>query len=169
MLHVVAFYSASCRKKIATGPRTALSHRSQGEKRLPQTIDREASMVFVFLSIGAIALFGIFLPTATYFDTRRKEQEAFYKAETLRRITESSGDGAKAAMEMLREEARRKRLDKRESLKVSGLINIAVGVGMMIFLHYVPGAGFASMAGLIPGLIGVAILIHVYFLAAPIE
>jgi hypothetical protein len=35
-------------------------------------------------------------------DSRRKEREAFYKAETFRRVAEASGEGAKAALEMLR-------------------------------------------------------------------
>ena len=38
-------------------------------------------------------------------DSQRKEREAFDKAETFRRLTESSGEGAKAAIEMLREQA----------------------------------------------------------------
>ncbi|MGH9562711.1 MAG: hypothetical protein ACRD3S_14765 [Terracidiphilus sp.] len=133
--------------------------------------------LWIFLSIGAISLFGIFIPAVHYLDTRRKEREAFYKAETLRRITESSADGAKAAMEMMREEARGKLIKMHEGLKVGGLINIGVGVGLIIFLRVLlgpggvnsGGAGSAYLCGLIPGFIGVAMLVYVYMLAAPIE
>ena len=123
--------------------------------------------LWLFLSIGAVSLFVVFIPTVHYLDTRRKEREAFYKAETLRRVTESSGEGARAALEMMREEAHRDRLRRRESTKVGGLINIGVGLGLVIFLHSVGGAGY--LCGLIPGFIGVAMLIYVFFMAAPVE
>jgi len=128
--------------------------------------------MWMFLSVGAIALFVIFLPTVNWIEARRKEREAFYKSETLRRLAESSGEGAKAALEMLREESRRERIKKREGLKVGGLINIAVGVGLIIFLRVLIGGHEENspyLAGLIPGLIGVAMLIYVYFLAGPID
>jgi len=127
--------------------------------------------LWLFLSIGAVSLFVVFIPTVHYLDTRRKEREAFYKAETMRRITESSSEGAKAAMEMLREEARRERMTKREGLKIGGLINVGVGLALVIFLRVLLGGGSGTpyLCGLIPGFIGVAMLIYVYFMAGPIE
>jgi len=127
--------------------------------------------LWMFLSIGAVALFVVFIPTVTWIDKQHKEREAFYKAETIRRITEASGDGAKAAMEMMREEDRLERLKKREGMKIGGLICVAVGAAMVIFLRVMtatdPGAPY--LIGLIPGFIGVAMLVYVYALAAPIE
>jgi len=70
--------------------------------------------LWLFLSISAIALFVVFIPTVTFLDNRRKEREAYYKAETFRRLAESSGEGAKAAIELLREEDRLKRIKARE-------------------------------------------------------
>ncbi len=128
--------------------------------------------MWVFLSVGAVALFVIFLPAVNWIDARRKEREAFYKAETLRRITESSSEGAKAAVEMLREQNRLERIKKREGVKVGGLINIGVGIALIIFLRVLIGAHEENspyLVGLIPGFIGIAMLIYVYFLAAPIE
>ncbi len=126
--------------------------------------------LWMFLSIGAVALFVVFIPTVHYLDTRRKEREAFYKAETMRRITESSADGAKAAMELLREEDKLKRIKTREGLKIGGLINIGVGVGLIIFLRVlIRGGDSPYLCGLIPGFIGVAMLVYVYALASPIE
>ncbi len=99
--------------------------------------------LWLFLSVGAIALFGIFIPTVTWIDSRRKEREAFYKAETFRRMAESSGEGAKAAVEMLREEERIKQVKVREGLKIAGLINVATGLALTIFLHgLTPAGGF---------------------------
>jgi hypothetical protein len=120
----------------------------------------------MFLSIGAVALFVVFIPTVTWLDSRRKEREAFYKAETLRRITEASGEGAKAAVELIREEGRIKRRMKGEGLKLGGLICVAVGAATVIFLRF---QGGPYLAGLIPGFVGVAILVYVYFMSAPVE
>jgi hypothetical protein len=127
--------------------------------------------LWLFLSIGAVSLFVVFIPTVHYLDTRRKEREAFYKAETLRRVTESSGEGAKAALEMMRDEARRERITKREGLKIGGLICIGVGVALIIFLRVLIGGGSDSpyLCGLIPAFVGVAMLVYVYFMAGPIE
>jgi hypothetical protein len=72
--------------------------------------DNEAFGLWMFLSIGAVSLFVIFIPTVHYIDARRKEREAYYKAETLRRLAEASGEGAQAALQMLREEDRQARV-----------------------------------------------------------
>jgi len=124
--------------------------------------------LWMFLSIGAVALFVVFIPLTSYIDSQRREREAFYKAETLRRIAESTTEGGKAAVELLRQQDRIARVKSREGLKVGGLINIGVGVALLIFLHALVGPAI-SLCGLFPGLIGVGMLVYVYVLAAPIE
>jgi hypothetical protein len=130
--------------------------------------------LWLFLSVGAIALFGIFIPTVTWIDSRRKEREAFYKAETFRRLAESSGEGAKAAIQLLREEWQVKQFKIREGLKIAGLINLGVGIALIIFLRallsdpHVGGPSSVYLCGLIPGLIGAAMIVYVYFMAPPI-
>jgi hypothetical protein len=127
--------------------------------------------MWAFLSVGAISLFGIFIPTVTWLDSRRKEREAFYKAETFRRLTESSTEGAKAAVEMLRQESRLERQKRREGMKLGGLICVAVGAAMVIFLRVQiirdPSAPY--LVGLIPVFVGLALLVYVYFMSAPAE
>jgi hypothetical protein len=54
-------------------------------------------------------------------------------------------------------------------MKIAGLINIAVGVGLMIFLRALTGANGPYLCGLIPGLIGVALLAYALFLAPKVE
>jgi hypothetical protein len=130
--------------------------------------DNPAAGLWVFLSIGAVALFVVFIPAVTWIDSQRKEREAFYRAETLRRITESSGEGAKAALQLLWEENRQKQIKAREGLKIAGLINIGVGIGLVIFLRALVGAEAVYLCGLIPGFIGVAMLVYVYLLADPV-
>jgi hypothetical protein len=131
-----------------------------------------SSGMWIFLSVGAVALFVVFIPTVTWIDKQHKEREAFYKADTIRRVAEASGEGAKAAIELLREQSRLERLKKREGMKIGGLICIGVGIGLTIFLRSLMGpadSGAPYLVGLIPGLIGVAMLVYVYFLAGPVE
>jgi hypothetical protein len=125
--------------------------------------------LWMFLSIGAVALFVVFIPTVTWLENRRKEHEAFYKAETFRRLTESSGEGAKAAIDLLREETRLAAIKKREGMKIGGLTNIAVGVALMIFLRALITDAPVYLCGLIPGLIGVALLTYALVLAPKVE
>ena len=125
--------------------------------------------LWIFLSIGAVALFVVFIPAVTWMENRRKEQEAFYKAETMRRITESSGEGAKAAIELMREQARIGQLKKREAMKIGGLTTMAVGVALLVFLHQLIPNQAVYLCGLIPGLIGVVQLIYALFLAPKVE
>jgi len=127
--------------------------------------------MWMFLSIGAVALFVIFIPTVTWIDKQHKEREAFYKAETIRRITEASGEGAKVAMQMMHEENRLEQLKKREGMKIGGLVCIGVGAAMVIFLRTMISSdpGTPYLVGLVPAFVGAALLIYVYALAAPIE
>jgi len=125
--------------------------------------------LWMFLSIGAVALFVVFIPLVSWIDSRRKEREAFYKADTMRRLAESSGEGARAAIEMLREEDRLKRIKTREGMKIGGLINMAVGLALMIFLHALETREPAYLCGLIPTMIGVAMLVYVFLLSKPVE
>jgi len=125
-------------------------------------------IIGVFIPIIAIVSVFTFVTFAVWFGTRQREREAFYKSETLRRITESSGEGAKAAIELLKEEERLKRIKAREGMKVGGLVNLGLGVGLMIFLWALVGPKVA-LCGLIPGFIGVALLVYVLLLAPPVE
>lgn len=128
----------------------------------------ESAGMWAFLAISAVALFGIFLPITSWLDSRRKEREAYYKAETIRRVAEAPGQGSNAALQMLLEQDRIRRINTREGLKIGGLINVGVGVGLVIFLSQLVGRQIA-LCGLIPGLIGVAMLVYVYALSAPVE
>ncbi|HEY3989903.1 MAG TPA: hypothetical protein VGM02_11430 [Acidobacteriaceae bacterium] len=127
---------------------------------------RPEVMVFVFLGIAAIALYS-YLSINSYVNGRRKEREAYYKNETVRRLTESAGAGADAAIALLREEDHLQMRRRLEGTKIGGLITTAAGLGTMIFLsianddNHLLGVGI----GAIPFLIGLALLLYAYRLA----
>jgi len=122
---------------------------------------------WIFLSIGAVSLFVVFIPVVTWIDKQSKEREAFYRAETFRRVAEASNESAKAVIELLREDDRLKQTKAREGMKIGGLICIAVGAALSLLIWSQHDKGF--LVGLIPGSVGVALLVYVYFLAAPVE
>lgn len=127
---------------------------------------RPEVMVFVFLAVGAIALFS-FLSVNSYIQGRRRERDAYYKNETVRRLTESQGAGADAAIALMREEDRLQVRRRLEGTKLGGLITTAAGLGTMAFLaianddNHLIGIGI----GAIPFLIGLAMLFYAYRMA----
>ncbi|MFY9907907.1 MAG: hypothetical protein WBX02_08640 [Terriglobales bacterium] len=116
--------------------------------------------------VGSIALFS-FLAVTTWADARRKEREAYYTSEALKKIAESSAEGAKSALELMREKQKNAQSRRIEGLKLAGLITTAVGIGTMVLLRGIVEReeGPVYLSGLIPVLIGIALLLYVFVLA----
>ncbi|MGP8268600.1 MAG: DUF6249 domain-containing protein [Terracidiphilus sp.] len=131
--------------------------------------DEGFRMVAVLIPIVSVIATFTFITLAIWFKHRSQERAAFYKAEMLRRITEASGESAKAALEMMREDDRLKRVKAREGMKIGGLVNIGVGLALIIFLRALIHDEPVYLCGLIPGFVGIALLIYSLFLAPPLE
>jgi len=125
-------------------------------------------MILLFVSILVVCVF-TFLSIAVFTASRRKEREAYYKGESMRRIAETQGNAAASILDVMREDERQRERRRREGMKIGGLINIAVGVGLTIFLYSLGGKESPYLCGLIPGLIGVAMLVYVLKLAPTAE
>lgn len=104
-----------------------------------------------------------FLTISSFVDARRREREAFYRAETIKKVADSQG-GAINVVEFLREQELMDQRKRREGLKLGGLVTAAVGVGLMVFFHAVVG-GSEYLLGLIPFIVGAVLLVYVYLLA----
>jgi hypothetical protein len=113
-------------------------------------------MVFVFLAVGAVALFS-FLAINSWSDARRKERESYYKNDMLKKLADSQGPGAASALELMREEARLSTIRMRQGLQIGGLVTAAVGLGVMVLLGALPTDKGVYLCGLIPLLIGIAL------------
>ena len=122
--------------------------------------------IFLFLSVASVALFS-FVAVAVWSNERRREREAYYRSETLKKIADTQGAGSSSAIELLREEEKNATRRRREGQKLGGLITVAVGVGMMIFIKAVTRRDPepAYLVGLIPLFIGLALLAYTYLLA----
>jgi Domain of unknown function (DUF6249) len=124
--------------------------------------------VFLVPIVGSIALFS-FLAVASWSEARRKEREAYYRSETLKKIAESSGEGAKSALELMREQENNFAKRRNEGLKIGGLVTAAIGLGVMVFLHGIDHDEPVYLSGVIPLLIGVALLIYPLMLAPKVQ
>ena len=131
--------------------------------------------LFLFLSVGSVALFS-FISVAAFSEARRREREAHYKSETIKKIAEAQGEGAAAAIQFLREEATRHQeqriraaVQRREGMKLGGLVTASVGIGLMIFLRAIVRAEPVYLVGLIPLFVGLSLLLYSYFLAPKAE
>ena len=123
---------------------------------------------FLFLGVGAAALFS-FISVAVWAGTRYAEREKYYENELIKKAMESPST---AALEYLRERdrevARQQARKRRSGLRLGGLCAVAVGVGLMVFLHEVAihesgGERNAYLLGVIPVLVGTVLFVYSYF------
>ncbi len=124
---------------------------------------QEALPIFLFLSVSAVSLFS-FMGVAVWSDARRRERESYYKHEVLKKMAETQGAGATAALELLREQNRFAERRSREGTKLGGLVTASIGVGLLVFLRALVPERPVYLCGLIPLLIGIALLTYSYTL-----
>lgn len=123
--------------------------------------------IFLFLSVGAASLFG-FLAVAAWAGPRQKERESYYTNDMLKKLAEADTDSARATLAYLQEQNRaaetRRDAKKREDYLLSGLINVAIGIALTVFLSAITQKPAIGLVGLIPFLIGAALLVHAYLM-----
>lgn len=117
------------------------------------------------LPIVAIVTVFSFTAVVTWVKAQGKEREAYYKSETLKKIAEAPGPSATAALDYLREQEKIAQRHRRGEQTLGGLITLAAGVGLMIFLQAIEHKEPVYLAGLIPTLVGAALLAYASFLA----
>ena len=118
--------------------------------------------LFLFLSVGAASLFS-FIAITVWAGERRKEREAFYHAEVLKKIAELPESGP-AAQEYLRERQRLADRNLRGGLRLAGLIVTAAGMGLFSLFNAFHD-GPPREVGMIPLLVGLAIFVYGQFMA----
>jgi hypothetical protein len=116
----------------------------------------------LFVPLVLIPIFS-FVAVLVWADARRREREALYRSETIKKISETQGAGS--AVEFLREEERLAARRNREGQRLGGLVTAAVGVAMMVMLAALDRKEPAYLVGLIPLLVGAALLAYSYVLA----
>lgn len=168
---------------------------------------------FLVFSIGAVGLFS-YLSVASWSDARRREREAFYRSEAIKKLSEVDGTipdsvlqllrealtppepktpspkwnpaeyrreqdvhhrkellkslaampggGAEAALQYLREVEQRAEQRRREGIRLGGMITGAAGIGILISVREIVTQAPVYLAGLIPALVGLALVAYSY-------
>jgi hypothetical protein len=117
----------------------------------------------VITSVIMICVF-TFISVKVWADERRKEREAFYRSEVLKKLADATGTQAQQVLDAIREQDRNEERRGREGGKLGGLIMTGVGLGLgAMFWLLAPGSAWAI--GLIPLFVGLALLIYNYLLA----
>ena len=119
--------------------------------------------IFLFLAVGAVALFS-FLAVAAWSGSRQVERTEYYKAEMMKKIAELGGE-RNPALEYLREQERIAAAKRLGGYKLAGLINVGVGLGLALLLKGLVESTPVYLTGGIPFLIGVALLAYAMWLA----
>ena len=121
--------------------------------------------MYIGPAIGSVAVFG-WLAVHEWTESRRKEREEFYRSETLRRYSESNQPDMLARFLAEEKAARHEmRVQQRESLRHGGLVTMMAGIGLGVMLAGIEPGERLYLVGLVPFLVGMAILIYVYALA----
>ena len=122
--------------------------------------------IVAILAVAAIwlALF-CWLAVVGWAKHRRLEREAYYHHETEKRLLEKGDAGAVQILRLRNEEQRVRWLQRREGLKLGGLIVTALGMGILVGLQFIDTGGLSfAGAGWVPLIIGLALLLYVYVL-----
>lgn len=110
-------------------------------------------------AIIAVVFFS--LVAMVWIEARRKERQAFYFSEMVKKIGESSDT---AAAQFLRENARIKRVRMREGMTIAGLVGTLAALGLMIFLHGIVTEQPVYLVALIPLLSCAGLLAYARFM-----
>jgi Flp pilus assembly protein TadB len=115
--------------------------------------------LFFFLAAGAVSL-AAFGSVTTWVVARSREREAHERFALLRLLAERPVDSARLAIDELRDHERRAEERRQREQRLGGLVTIGVGVGLALMLLATGGARSGAWAvGLIPGLVGVALMV----------
>src|SRR5262245_16708233 len=115
-------------------------------------------LVAILTSVMMISIF-TFVTVSVWAEQRRREREAFYRSEVLKKLAESTGDQTRQVIELMREQERSEDRKRREGGRLAGWIVTGVGIGLSaMFAIMVPGGVWGI--GLIPLLVGLALLLY---------
>lgn len=125
------------------------------------------SSAFWFMVAVTGTAFFTFITFVIWLEGRRKEREAHYRDEMARKVAEAGESSS--ILDYVRANAQADAEQVRLKARVAGLINLAVGVGLMILLYQLVPSAAVYLVGLIPLFIGVVLLILSEFMMKPTD
>ena len=125
--------------------------------------------MFLFLAAGSVALFA-FLSVAHWVSTHSAERMALERMALFRKLAETPVDAAAIVLAQLREDdARREHQERikaqrnRRDSRQGGLVVLAVGIGLSIFLKAVAPEDAVWTLGIMLMLIGIVLVSFTFF------
>ena len=117
--------------------------------------------LFLFLAAAVGGTFA-FVSIVVWVTGRTQERRDRDRFALLKTLVEHPGESADRVLAMLKDQeerrAERKDREERRGFVVGGLVTLACGVGLAVMLEALPAKSGAWTVGLIPGLIGIALL-----------
>ena len=119
--------------------------------------------ILLFAGVTYLALFA-WLTISGWARQRRKERESFYRHEVEKKIIEAGGVSTEQLAELRRDEENRRWVQRREGLKLAGLVTMALGIGLFVAIQFLIEDKPVHHLAWIPIGIGAVILLYVYML-----
>ncbi len=123
------------------------------------------SAAFWFMIAVTSTAFLTFLSFIIWLDGRQKEREAHYRSEIAQKLADAGNSGPILEYVKSLERADAARVQMKSRL--SGLITLATGIGLSVFLHQVAPGTAVYLVGLIPVLIGLVLLVASEWIMRP--
>jgi hypothetical protein len=117
----------------------------------------------VMIPITGSIVFFAFLSVVGWAQQKRREREAFYRHDMLKKLIEQGGAGGQQVVEMMRREAELRERQRREGRILGGLITAVIGASAMILFYVLVPVSGVWTAGLIPFSVGAVILLFALF------
>jgi hypothetical protein len=122
------------------------------------------SMALLIPVVSIIAVF-TFVAIAAWSENRRKERETFHRHETYRKMMDHPGDSADAVLQLMRHRESQEQARRIEGLRLGGMITFVAGIGAMILLYFLVADEPVYLAGIIPALIGLVLMLYGFLMA----
>jgi hypothetical protein len=110
---------------------------------------------------AAVMLLGLFafLAVTAWASSQRDQREMKYRYELYQRMVEHPGPEANVVRALLERDIARRQAAEIADKRMGGFVTLAVGIGLGTFLYYLVPHKPVYLVGLVPGLVGVVILI----------
>jgi hypothetical protein len=113
------------------------------------------------MDAGAAVMLGLFafLAVSAWVSSQREQREMKYRYELYQRMVEHPGKEADDVRALLERDAERRQAAELADKRNGGFVTLAVGIGLGTFLYYLVPEKPVYLVALVPGLVGVVILI----------